>query len=212
MTGEQIAQFAHARHRVGGVTRIRIALGDDLEVVEGLLRRGEVAAARVEFPHPLQKYGVAAGVDQPPQIIEIRRVAVGRIGAQEAVDGRDRVVVGAHFVLGVSGFDQRLLGIGAIRILGDQTLEGQHSRVVVAVADRALALFVQLGCRHAFVRVFVFEHAFQAGAAGAAEGQNQDQQQGRTQEGGKRKATKRHAGCCGTGERAIIPAWASQPP
>src|SRR5207342_3765368 len=93
VAGEDVAQVGHAGAGVLGVTAVRVALGDDLEVVVRLLRGGQVATARVEAPYLLQEYGVAARIHQSAQVVHVRGVAVGRVGAQEAVDAADRVVL-----------------------------------------------------------------------------------------------------------------------
>ena len=174
---EHVAQRDHALARVVGVAAVREARGDDAEVVVGLLRGGEVAAAGVEAPHALQEHGVAVGVHQAAQVVHVGVVAVARIGAQEAVDGRDRVVVAARLELGVGGFHQRLLGVRAVGILRDEALERDFGAVVVAAAQRLVALGVQLLDRHALVRVLVLEHALDPAAAGAGEEHGGEQQQ-----------------------------------
>src|SRR4029453_16179019 len=58
VAGEDVAQVGHARAGVLGVTAVRVALGDDLEVVVRLLRGGQVAPARGGAPNLLQEHGV----------------------------------------------------------------------------------------------------------------------------------------------------------
>src|SRR5690606_10579499 len=110
-------QQRHAVGGIGGVAAIGVALGDDAQVVVALHRRGQVAAARVQVPGALQEDRVAAGVHQAAQVVHVGHVAVGGIGADEAVDRGDRVVVAPHLVLGVGGFHQRLLGVRAVGVL-----------------------------------------------------------------------------------------------
>ena len=103
--------------------------------------------------------------------------------------------------------DVTVLASGAVEIaLGASMILVTKRRAVVGLALAAffVAIFPGniaqwLGHRDAFVLVLVLERALEAGAAGAGEDEDQDQQQGRTQEGGKRKAAKGHAGCCGSG-------------
>jgi hypothetical protein len=134
---------------------------------------------------------------QATQVIEIRDVLVGGVGADEAVDGRHRLVVLACLVFRVGLFHQRLLGVGAVRILCDQAAEGLGCGAPAALFHGAVGLVVQLADRQAFVLVLVLEHALDAGAAagGKDKGDEQDgAQQGGTSGHGHRVGAWRHGG------------------
>ena len=194
MLGENVAQFDHALARIGGIAAVRVALGDDVEIGIGLARGRQIAAARVQRPYAAQENRIAVAVGKTAQVVQVRDVAVGRVGADEAVDARHGVIVLAGLVLGVGAFDHRLLGVRAIRILRNQALEAGFGAGPVAALHQLVALFKQLFDRRAFVGVLL-------GAAVAASGdEDQNQQQGGEADGrGQQRRASDHGFRAGRG-------------
>ncbi|MNV26973.1 hypothetical protein D3C71_1181050 [compost metagenome] len=193
--GEHVAQGDHPLARIGGVAAVRVALGDDGEIGIGLARARQVTAARVQRPDAAQEDRVAVAVGQATQVVQVGDVAVGRVGTDEAVHAGHRVIVLAGLVLGVGGFDHRLLGVRAIRVLGDQAPEAGLGPAPVAAFHQAVALLVDLFDRLAFIRIIAL------GAAVAASGdEGQDQQQGGGADGrGQQRGASDHGVRAGRG-------------
>src|SRR5690606_41200727 len=110
------------------------------------------------------------------QVVHVGGVLVGGIGAQEAVDDRDRLLVVAHLELGEGAFHQRLLGVGTVRVLGQQAAVGDGGAAPVAPVHLLQALVVELLDRNSLVLVLVLEHALDPRAAGGRQGDHQQEQ------------------------------------
>ncbi|KAG1442783.1 hypothetical protein G6F57_018299 [Rhizopus arrhizus] len=157
------------------------------------MRRGQVAAAGVQRPYASQENRTAVGVGKTAQVVQVRDVAVGRVGADEAVDAGHRIVVLAGLVLGVGGFDHRLLGIGTVRILGHQAAEAGLSTAPVATLHQLVALLVQLFDRRPFIGAIALLGA--TVAAGGGDDQHQ-------QQGGEADGRREHGGASDHGVEA----------
>ena len=107
------------------------------------------------------------------ELVETRSLMLGAVNDEEYI----------AFFKRLSLVDQGLLGVLAIRVLGDQALVGLLGRGPVAVLHRGVALVVELLDGLSLVGVLILEHLAHAGAAGAGDGDGQ-QQGGDSQRGG----------------------------
>ncbi len=184
----QVAQVHHALARILGVGALRIARDQRAEIVERLAQVGLVALGHVLADIALDEAGAAVEVDQTAQVVRVVDVLVGRVGLDEAVDRRVRIVGLVVLVLRIGEIDLRLLGIRPKRKARDQPLERARGEIVVAGVDRIDAVLVELLDRQRIHRV-----AALAAVEQRAAGDRNEQRQQREPDENANSAGNSHA-------------------
>jgi hypothetical protein len=140
MVSQRVDNVLHARSGVRRVLAVRETLDQRLERIVGGAGGLRVALAQILVGEAAEPAQVVVEVDQALEVIGVIDAGVVRVQLDEAIDRSQRGGGFAVLVVGVGGFDLRLLRERAERVAALELLVVLDGLRIVAAVERILRL------------------------------------------------------------------------